>query len=132
MNVRNLRAKEKNTLGGTPRAGDAQRARRSSIPPKLTAPIPPPLTRSALYVLADTVDKGKKAADGEAGACPFTHYRDDERDPETHPFPIRNAVVELFHGSRARCVSRTADCANSGLFLLAPPWRDSKLALFGD
>jgi len=39
-------------------------------------------------VLADTVDKGKKAADGEAGACPFTHYRDDERDPETHPFPI--------------------------------------------
>ena len=89
MNVRNLRAKEKKTLGGTPRAGDAQRARRSSIPPKLTAPIPPPFTRSALYVLADTVDKGKKAADGEAGACPFTHYRDDERDPETHPFPIR-------------------------------------------
>jgi hypothetical protein len=40
--------------------------------------------------------------------------------------------VELFHGSRARCVSRTADCANSGLFLLAPRWRDSKLALFCD
>ena len=55
-----------------PPRGDARGARRSSIPPKLTAPIPPLLTRSALYVLADTIDKGKKAADGEAGACPCT------------------------------------------------------------
>ena len=65
------REKER-SLRGTPPRGGARRARRSSIPPRLTAPILPLLIRSALYVLADTIDKGKKAADGEAGACPCT------------------------------------------------------------
>ena len=129
LNVRNLREKKKKTLGGTPRAGDAQRARRSSIPPKLTAPIPPSLTRSALYVLADTVDKGKKAADGEAGACPFTHPRDDdERDPETHPFPIRKRRRRVIPRFTRPMRLATADGANSGrfsFFFLAPRWRDS-------
>lgn len=74
--------------GRSPRAPEPDSAETDRADPG----IPPLLTRSALYVLADTLDKGKKAADGEAGACPFTHSRDGTNANTSVSHPNRSTV----------------------------------------
>lgn len=57
--------------------------------------------RSALYVLADTLDKGKKAYDGEAGTCLVLVWRDlyFETDVFRHPRKEHRQTV-TFHFSQ--------------------------------